>query len=79
MSEKYSYVLEVDTSGLVCPLPILKAKKALASIESGQVLKVITTDKNAIKDFQAFATQTKNELVAQEVLDASAVHYLKRR
>ncbi|MBV4398227.1 sulfurtransferase TusA family protein [Advenella alkanexedens] len=79
MSEKYSYVLEVDTSGLVCPLPILKAKKALATIESGQVLKVITTDKNAIKDFQAFATQTKNELVAQEVLDASAVHYLKRR
>ena len=79
MPEKYSYVLEVDTSGLVCPLPILKAKKALATIESGQVLKVITTDKNAIKDFQAFATQTKNELVAQEVLDASAVHYLKRR
>ena len=79
MSEKYSYDLEVDTSGLVCPLPILKAKKALATIESGQVLKVITTDKNAIKDFQAFATQTKNELVAQEVLDASAVHYLKRR
>ena len=79
MSEKYSYVLEVDTSGLVCPLPILKAKKALATIESGQVLKVITTDKKAIKDYQAFSTQTKNELVAQEVLDASAVHYLKRR
>ena len=79
MSEKHSYVLEVDASGLVCPLPILKAKKALSTIESGQVLKVITTDKNAIKDFQAFSAQTKNELVAQEVLEASTVHYLKRR
>ena len=79
MSEKHSYVLEVDASGLVCPLPILKAKKALANIESGQVLKVITTDKNAVKDFQAFSAQTKNELVAQEVLESRSVHYLKRR
>ncbi|NLY64930.1 MAG: sulfurtransferase TusA family protein [Alcaligenaceae bacterium] len=79
MSDTPSYVLEVDTSGLVCPLPILKAKKALATIESGQVLKVITTDKNAIKDFQAFSAQTKNELLGQEVFDTNAVHYLKRR
>ncbi|MDY0272857.1 MAG: sulfurtransferase TusA family protein [Advenella sp.] len=79
MSEKHPYVLEVDTSGLKCPLPILKAKKALATIESGQVLRIITTDKNAIKDFQAFSAQTKNELVAQEILESGAVHYLKRR
>ncbi|NYT57457.1 sulfurtransferase TusA family protein [Alcaligenaceae bacterium] len=71
--------LEVDASGLKCPLPILRAKKALAQIEGGQILKVITTDTHAVKDFQAFARQTGNTLEAQIETGTGAVHYLRRR
>jgi tRNA 2-thiouridine synthesizing protein A len=71
--------LVVDASGLKCPLPILRAKKALAGLESGQVLKVITTDLHAIRDFQAFAKQTGNALIAQDEAQGSAVHFLQRR
>ena len=59
--------MEVDASGLTCPLPILRAKKALAQMESGQVLRVVTTDRNAVRDFQAFSRQTGNALLAQQV------------
>ena len=51
---------EVDARGLNCPLPILKAKKALAELQSGQLLKVLSTDGGAVRDFQAFAKQTGN-------------------
>ena len=71
--------LEVDASGLKCPLPILRAKKALAQLESGQVLKVITTDTHALRDFQAFAKQTGNTLEAQVETNAGALHFLRRR
>ncbi len=71
--------LEVDASGLNCPLPILRAKKALAQIESGQVLRVITTDAKAERDFQAFATQSGNALLAQVSQQDSVLHYLRRR
>jgi len=54
---------ELDASGLNCPLPILRAKKALTAMESGQVLHIIATDPGAVKDFQAFAKQTGNELL----------------
>lgn len=54
---------ELDASGLNCPLPILRAKKSLAGLQSGQVLHVIATDPGSIKDFQAFAKQTGNELI----------------
>ncbi|AZS78717.1 MULTISPECIES: sulfurtransferase TusA family protein [Achromobacter] len=70
---------EVDASGLTCPLPILRAKKALAQMASGEVLRVVTTDRNAIRDFQAFARQTGNALVAQEEAEGRGVHYLRRR
>lgn len=71
----------VDAAGLKCPLPILRAKKALAQMESGQVLKVITTDQHAVRDFQAFCAQTGNVLVSQlEHADTLSVeHYLQRR
>ncbi|HEY9572119.1 MAG TPA: sulfurtransferase TusA family protein [Pusillimonas sp.] len=71
--------MEVDASGLKCPLPILRAKKALAQLESGQVLKVVTTDTHAVRDFQAFAKQTGNTLEAQQESAASVAHYLRRR
>lgn len=71
--------IEVDASGLKCPLPILRAKKALAQLQSGQVLKVITTDPHAIRDFQAFAKQTGNTLLTQVESAAGSTHFLARR
>jgi len=70
---------EIDTSGLNCPLPILKAKKALNDMSSGQVLKVIATDPGSSRDFEAFAKQTGHELVLQEKTEAHFVFGLKRR
>jgi tRNA 2-thiouridine synthesizing protein A len=70
---------ELDTRGLNCPLPILKAKKALADMVSGEVLKVVATDPGSVRDFQAFARQTGNELVEQSSGDTEFVHYLRRR
>lgn len=70
---------EIDTRGLNCPLPILKAKKALADMTSGQVLKVVATDPGSLRDFQAFAKQTGNELLDQSRQGDELVHYLKRR
>ena len=70
---------EIDTRGLNCPLPILKAKKALAGMESGQLLRVLSTDAGSLRDFQAFAKQTGNALVEQQTLGDEFVHVLKRR
>ncbi len=70
---------ELDTRGLNCPLPILKAKKALADMASGQVLKVLSTDAGSVRDFQAFAKQTGNELLAQDTQGSEFATYLKRR
>ena len=70
---------ELDTRGLNCPLPILKAKKALADMLSGEVLKVVATDPGSVRDFQAFARQTGNELVEQAASDDEFIHYLRRR
>jgi TusA-related sulfurtransferase len=70
---------ELDTRGLNCPLPILKAKKALADMMSGQLLKVVSTDAGSTRDFQAFAKQTGNDLVEQETAGGDFIHVLKRR
>lgn len=72
-------VKEVDARGLNCPLPILKAKKALAELQSGELLKVLSTDGGALRDFQAFAKQTGNELVEQQTVGDEFIHILKRR
>ena len=69
----------VDARGLACPLPILRAKKALATMASGEVLLVQTTDRGALKDFQAFCRQTGNELLAQVQCAEYVEHYLRRR
>ena len=71
--------VEIDTRGLNCPLPILKAKKALAGMQSGQVLKVVSTDTGSQRDFVAFAKQTGNELLSQTTEGSDFVHILKRR
>ena len=70
---------ELDTRGLNCPLPILKAKKALADMRSGEVLKVVATDPGSMRDFQAFARQTGNELVEQQSANDEFIHFLRRR
>ncbi len=70
---------EIDTRGLNCPLPILKAKKALAELESGQLLRVLATDPGSLRDFQAFARQTGHALVEQQTVGAEFVHVLQRR
>jgi tRNA 2-thiouridine synthesizing protein A len=70
---------EIDTRGLNCPLPILKAKKALTDMASGQLLKVLATDAGSVRDFQAFAKQTGNELVDQQTVGQEFVHVLRRR
>ena len=70
---------EIDTRGLNCPLPILKAKKALAEMTSGQVLKVVATDPGSVRDFQSFAKQTGHELVEQSNSDGDFLHFLRRR
>lgn len=72
-------IRELDTRGLNCPLPILKAKKALADMVSGELLKVISTDAGSVRDFQAFARQTGNELVEQGTAGPEYTHTLRRR
>jgi len=71
---------EVDARGLNCPLPILRAKKALAELQSGQVLKVVATDPGSMRDFQAFARQSGNILIRQnETEQREFVHLLRRK
>lgn len=70
---------ELDARGLNCPLPILKAKKALADMRSGEVLKVLATDAGSQRDFQAFARQTGNDLMEQVEINGEFIHYLRRR
>ena len=70
---------ELDTRGLNCPLPILKAKKALAEMTSGQTLRVVATDSGSVRDFAAFAKQTGNELLEQITEGKDFIHVLKRR
>ena len=69
----------LDARGLNCPLPILKAKKALAELVSGQVLEVISTDPGSLRDFEAFTKQTGHTLLRQTTQGADHFHVLQRR
>jgi tRNA 2-thiouridine synthesizing protein A len=79
MSKAMDFHKELDARGLNCPLPILKTKKALADMTSGQVLRVTATDPGSIRDFQAFAKQTGNELLALTDEDKEFVFFMKRK
>ena len=70
---------ELDARGLNCPLPILRAKKALNDMQSGQVLKIVATDPGSVKDFQAFAKQTGNDLLSQAEANKEFTFFLKRK
>ena len=69
---------EVDATGLNCPLPILRAKKALAELTSGQVLQIIATDPGAVKDFEAFSKQTGNPLLESSEADGKFCFRLQK-
>ncbi len=69
---------ELDACGLNCPLPILRTKKALGDLNSGQLLKVSSTDPGSVKDMQAFAKQTGNELVASAEKGGEYVFLLRK-
>ena len=70
---------DLDARGLNCPLPILKAKKALAEMMSGEVLRVVATDSGSVRDFQAFAKQTGNELLSHSEDNKEITFYMKRK
>ena len=69
---------ELDASGLNCPLPILRAKKAIAAMDAGQTLKIIATDPGSVKDFEAFCKQTGNELLSSGEEDGKFVFEIKK-
>ena len=71
--------IDVDARGLNCPLPILKAKKALSGLQSGQTIRVVSTDAGSVRDFQAFAKQTGNELLEQQTEGSEFIHLMRRR
>lgn len=70
---------ELDARGLNCPLPILRAKKALTDMTSGQVLKIVATDPGSVKDFQAFAKQTGNPLLASDAADKIFSFFMQKK
>ncbi|MDY7579789.1 sulfurtransferase TusA family protein [Herbaspirillum sp. RTI4] len=70
---------ELDARGLHCPLPILKTKKALADMTSGEVLRVLATDTGSVRDFQAFARQTGNDLLSQTEENSEFIFFMKRK
>ncbi len=72
------YDQELDACGLNCPLPILRAKKSLAKLESGQVLRIIATDPGAVKDFESFAKQTGNPLLESSEQDGKFYFRLQK-
>lgn len=70
--------IELDASGLNCPLPILRAKKSINGLESGQILHVTATDPGAVKDFEAFCKQTGNELISSGESNGKFVFEIKK-
>ena len=70
---------DLDARGLSCPLPILRAKKALSDMQSGQVLRIVSTDLGSVKDFEAFCKQTGNALLAHSESDKEHTFFMKRK
>ncbi len=70
---------DLDTRGLNCPLPILRAKKALAEMTTGQVLRIVATDPGSVKDFQAFSKQTGNALLSHAEAGQEFTFFMKKK
>jgi tRNA 2-thiouridine synthesizing protein A len=73
-----NYDEELDASGLNCPLPILRAKKALNTLDSGKILRIIATDPGSVKDFEAFSKQTGNELLESKEVSGKYEFLIKK-
>ena len=78
-SDTMEFHKDLDARGLNCPLPILKAKKALADMEAGQVLRIVATDTGSVRDFQAFAKQTGNALLAHTHINGEFTFLMRRK
>ena len=70
--------IEIDARGLNCPLPLMKAKKAMSELQIGQVLRVTATDSGSMRDFLAFAKQSGNEMLEQKNIGKEYVHVMRR-
>ena len=70
---------ELDARGLNCPLPILRTKKSLTDMTSGQVLKIVATDPGSVKDFQAFARQTGNTLLSESETEKVFTFFMQKK
>ena len=70
---------EIDTRGLNCPLPILRTKKALSDVQSGQVLKVVATDPGSVKDFETFAKQTGHALLQHAEANGEFTFFMRKK
>jgi tRNA 2-thiouridine synthesizing protein A len=70
---------ELDARGLNCPLPILRCKKSLTDMTTGQVLKIVATDPGSVKDFQAFSKQTGNELLSSDAANDEFIFFMKKK
>jgi tRNA 2-thiouridine synthesizing protein A len=70
---------EIDTRGLNCPLPILRTKKALSDMQSGQVIKVVATDPGSVKDFQTFSRQTGHELLSHAEQNREFTFFMRKK
>ncbi len=70
---------EIDTRGLNCPLPILRTKKALSDVQSGQVLKVVATDPGSVKDFETFSRQTGHALLSHAEADGEFTFFMRKK
>ena len=77
--ETMQFEREVDARGLNCPLPVLRTKKALNDMASGQVLRILATDPGSVRDFEAFARQTGNQLLQQSEQDGTFFFLLRRK
>jgi tRNA 2-thiouridine synthesizing protein A len=78
-ARKVKFDKELDARGLSCPLPILKTKKSLNELASGQVLKVVATDPGSVKDMQAFSNQTGHPLLSSAEENKTYVFYMKKK
>ncbi len=74
-----SHDKELDACGMNCPLPILRARKALNDMTSGQVLRIVATDPGSVKDFEAFSKQTGNELLGQSATEKEFTFYMRKK
>lgn len=74
-----NYQKEIDATGLKCPMPILKCKKGMSDLKSGDILKIITTDKSAHKDFEAFCQQTKHNLLEAKIKGESTTFFIQKK